>query len=268
MPSRRLTKSKAVKTKPTDKAPSLLTLDEWTAATLRNFLSMTAEHQRESATHSEKFDLVRLAIELARLRGLKEPELFLDEAARLLTEARAAVSRERKRPEREAKERSEQALKLLEQCWSPGVTWTFGPDKKREVPFDMLFKAGKSETDYAPSRSDEPLPVKFVMQNEANPPQIVEFTWKRFTSRRGFTELLESFVKRRDPTLACTQNEHLARMLKSEVEKCWQLLEAGKWPIEEVRSLHVFRTHKSSERNQKAMKTRLAKSKDSKQTKT
>jgi len=186
--------------KPQDKGASLLTLDERTAAMLRNFLSMSAAHQRKSADHSEKLDVVRLSIELARLRGVKEPELFLDEAARLLTEARFAMSREQTRPEREAKAQRDQMIQTLTQEFS-----------EQKVPFAKLCRPpGKDEKIGA---SALPATEVFEYQGENG---VIHFEWRVYRGEREFKELLEKHAKRiYDTKLICDEvSGELARLKK------------------------------------------------------
>ena len=209
--------------------------------------------------HTAALDVSKLALELARLRRKPDPACFLDEAARLLTEAQFALGRERTRPEREAAEQSKQAHEKLMKLIEPSCTWSWqhGSELKREVPFNLLYKPGKSEGGEA---SKYP-PVKFVMQNGETPPVTKEFSWQPFTSKRGFTKLLEHGVKRDDPQLAYTENVHLAKMLGDTVNRLWENLEAGKFSIESIFKLQQLRKNLDSEKSRKAMETRLGKTK-------
>lgn len=204
----------------------------------------------ERVTTVTELELARLAIELARLRGQKEPTLFLDEAARLLTEARFALSREERRPERERQSRSEASEREMMKLLAPSSTWTFGAAKKSEVPFELLYKPGKSEGGEA---SKYP-PTKFVMQNGETPPKTIEFAWQPFTSRRGFLECLKG-------RLSSAHRDMKRDAVNTEADKWWKIIEAGKFPIERVHLLHEYRKWKDSKKSQKAMNTRLAQSK-------
>jgi hypothetical protein len=118
----------------------------------------------------------------------------------------------------------------------------------------MLYKPGKLEG----GQDFKCRSVKFVMQNAENPPKTREFSWQPFTSKRGFRQMLEDYVKQSDPQLRYTQNEHLASILKDKVKRVWQILEDGKGRPAFILSLHEFRKRRKSERNRKAMKMRLA----------
>jgi hypothetical protein len=230
---------------------------------LRMWQQVTVNDSRQTAA----LDVAKLALELARLHGKPDPARYLDESARLLTDAQLALGRERTRPEREATEQSNQAVKKLAKMLEPSCTWSWqhGGKRKREVPFNLLYKPGKSEGGEA---SKYP-PVKFVMQNGETAPVTKAFSWQPFTSKRGFTNLLEHCVKQHDPQLAHTENVQLAKMLRDSVNQLWKKLEAGEFPIDSIFELHQLRKHLESEKSRKAMETRLGKTKtiETKQTK-
>jgi hypothetical protein len=230
---------------------------------LRLWQQVTVSDSRQATA----LDVAKLALELARLRGKSDPTVFLDEAARLLTEAKFALGREQARPEREAMEQSKQAHEKLVKLIEPSCTWSWqdGSEWKREVPFNLLYKPGKTEGGEA---SKYP-PVKFVMQNGETPPVTKEFLWQPFTSKRGFRNLLEHGVKLDDPQLAHTENVHLAKILRDTVNRVWETLEAGKFSIDSVFDLHQLRKRLDSEKSRKAMASRLGKIKtvEAKQTK-
>lgn len=131
-------------------------------------------------TPTTEIELVRLAIELARLRGEKNPEKFLDEAAKLLTEARFALGREQTRPEREAKERSEQAIQKLAKIFSDEL-----------VPFEKLCRPAIENEKIGASALPITEHFEFDSQNG-----LIKFGWRVYRDEREFKALLKKHAER------------------------------------------------------------------------
>ncbi len=154
----------------------------------------------ERVTPVTETEVVRLAIALAQLRGVKEPASFLDEAARLLTEARFALSRELKRPEREAKEQSEHWVRLITNDLSA-----------QRVPFAKLCRPATDEEKLGASAL--PAVESFGFRGESG---MVQFEWRVYRDERDFKELLEKHANRiYEAKLICEAvADELARLKK------------------------------------------------------
>lgn len=160
--------------------------------------------QTERVTPVTEMEIVRLAIELARLRDAKEPERFLDEAARLLTEARFALGREMTRPEREAKKQSERMSQLLAEDFSA-----------QKVPFARICRPA-TEAEHTGGASELPAKEAFGFRGETG---MVEFEWRVYRDERDFKELLEKHAKR------IYDARHICSTVGAELERLKKALE-------------------------------------------
>jgi hypothetical protein len=163
-------------------------------------LRMWQQSQSLESNRTGALDIANLAIELARLRGQTEPGQFLDEAARLLTEACFAMSREMSRPEREAKERSEQIIQLLKEGFTAQM-----------VPFSKLCRPATHEENLGASALSAVEVFEFESKSG-----IERFEWRVYRDVRDFKELLEKHAKRIcDAKQLCNQvGAELARLKK------------------------------------------------------
>jgi len=141
---------------------------EWYDALLRNgaqLLSSINRHAARDREHAEAMGVVSLAIELARLRGLRQPTSMLDEAAELITEARKALQRQAKRSDREADEIKHRLVEVFEL-----------PD----IPIKKLVREGEEADTF-----------------EMIETRLGSVRWKVYTSWRGFEMLLLAVLRAR-----------------------------------------------------------------------
>ena len=126
-------------------------------------------------------DVAKLALELARLHGKTNPQSFLDEAVRLLTEAKFALGREQARPEREQREqRNKFTSDLADEL------------RGHQVPFTKLCRpAGDKEKVGA---SELPAIESFSFTNGDN--KQTAFEWRVYRDERDFKTLLAKHAKR------------------------------------------------------------------------
>ena len=126
-------------------------------------------------------EIVRLAIELARLRGKDSPEPFLHESARLLTKACSALRQERARPEREQKEAVEKRTQELA-----------AELEATNVPFTTLCRPATEDEKLGSSSTAAHETFGFKTGDE----KTVSFDWRVYRDERDFKELLEKHAKR------------------------------------------------------------------------
>lgn len=134
--------------------------------------------------------VARLAIELAKLNRSVDPILFLPKAARLLTEARHAVSYELERPSREARQMSQQ---IIDEA-----------DSRAWVRWDQICKAGKRD-----GGTEERKPEAFEI-NDCG--KRIQFTWRPMTEI-GFRKMLAKYWEWKLGPEYKTVGEELVRIL-------------------------------------------------------
>lgn len=134
----------------------------------------------DQANRATALDVAKLALELARLRGGNDPQKFLDEAARLLSEARFAVGREQARPEREQREQIEKMTEGLVDELQGG-----------QVPFARLCRPAQDAEKIG--ASDLPANEAFSFKNEDG--KEISFQWRVYRDERDFKEVLAKHAK-------------------------------------------------------------------------
>lgn len=144
-------------------------------------LQMWQQETANKARQAAALDVAKLALELARLRGTTHPLRFLDEAARLLTDAGLAIGWEQSRPERE---RREQLNKLTEDL--------AGEFQANQVPFDRLCRLARA--DEKVGASDLPAHETFSFTNKDQ--KEVSFEWRVFRDQRELKKLLAKHASR------------------------------------------------------------------------
>ena len=110
-------------------------------------------------------EVVRLAIELARLRESTKPGEHLAEAAKLITEAGVAMVNEEGRPEQEQAEEGGRLASEMIRCDT--------------IPRDIIFQPGKREG------GDGGESARHNIASEEG-----SFQWATFRSEKGFSQLL------------------------------------------------------------------------------
>ena len=152
-----------------------LTLEATRAS--RIWQQVTANAPRQTAA----LDVAKLALELAQLRGTQEPASFLDEAARLLTEAQIASARERTRPEREQREQFDKLKSDFVDEF-----------RKNQVPFDMLCRPARDDEKIGSSE----LPATESFSFTSGEDKEIAFEWRVYREERDFKKLIAKHAKR------------------------------------------------------------------------
>lgn len=117
---------------------------------------------------SSEFEIIQVAIELARLNDSKRPEDYLAASAKLFRQAADSAANERTRPDRELRAKAETGIM---EDW-----------KAQLVPWDKIFRPGKKAGGAAEQDEFEDFP---------NPSGAgATFHWKVFTTLKGFDKLL------------------------------------------------------------------------------
>lgn len=167
------------------------------------------ENQGHTLAWEPRFKVATLAVELARLRSINDPNVCLPDAARLLMGAAKVWQDELERPARERKEEAKRAVRNFVQ--------------NDGIPLEKLYRPGKGE--WGTAEQDEFENFVYVGPPDWKP---VSFLWKIYTSEKGFRELISMHFARAN---AFGEGE-LLRLLDCDppdTEKAKEWLECGQY---------------------------------------
>jgi hypothetical protein len=221
---------------------------ETVLAQLLSKLNRLAEPVTEFQHHAE---LVRLSVELARLRGKTSPAEFMEEAADLLWRARQALAAQRERPRQEAERFEKASLEALDENFVPlGVSF----DKLCRRPKSMLGSSPEPEFEKFELRleiecdlkSDDLKLFKELQRKgsvEVSSPEsdlsLVVFEWRVYHDEAEFKRLVE-------------------KQWADEAERHWQKAKAGRLNTQHVWDLFLTRQHRYKNRGAVVAASRLA----------